>query len=84
VLICCRLLAQGDVFGASISDTLGMRDLLAGLLRDAARSTAISESAVYFRVDKMLPASSSSLLVDPEQTAMTLKVHRLSKQCMPF
>ncbi len=84
MLISCRLLVQGDVFGVSISDTMGMRDLIAGLLRDAARSTAVQESTVYFRVDKMLPASSSSLVVDPEQTAMTLKVHRLSKHCMPF
>ena len=71
----CRLLAQGDVFAVSMADTA---KVLVSLLRDTAISTATPNTLVYFRVDKMLPASNSSLLVDPRHSAMTMKVHHLS------
>ena len=70
----CRLLAQGDVFAVSISDTNGTTDLLKGLLTDAGRRAAITNSLVYFRVDKMLPACLTSLLVDAQRSAMTMRV----------
>ncbi|CAK0786225.1 hypothetical protein CVIRNUC_009438 [Coccomyxa viridis] len=68
-----RLLAQGDVFAVSISDTNGTTDLLKGLLTDAGRRAAITNSLVYFRVDKMLPACLTSLLVDAQRSAMTMR-----------
>ena len=71
-----RLLAQGDVFVVSMADTGGTAEVLASLLRDTAVSTAVPNPLVYFRVDKMLPASNTSLLVDPRRSAMTMKVQQ--------
>ena len=73
----CRLLAQGDVFAVSMADIAGTAEVLASLLRDTAISTDVPSTLVYFRVDKMLPASNTSLLVDPRRTAMTMKVQHL-------
>ena len=73
----CRLLAQGDVFAVSMADTVGTAEVLTSLLRDVAISTAVPENLVYFKVDKMLPASKSSLLVDPRHSAMTMKVQHM-------
>ncbi|CAL5226879.1 g9752 [Coccomyxa viridis] len=68
-----RLLAQGDVFAVSMADIAGTAEVLASLLRDTSISTDVPSTLVYFRVDKMLPASNTSLLVDPRRTAMTMK-----------
>lgn len=62
------------MFAVSIADSVGTAEILASLLRDGAISTGIPNQVVYLRVDKMLPASSTSMLVDPEHSAMTLKV----------
>ncbi len=74
----CRLLAQSDVFVVSMADVAGTAEVLASLLREAAISTDVPSTLVYFRVDKMLPATSTSLLVDPERTAMTMKVQQMA------
>ena len=73
-LLFCRLLAQGDVFAVSMAGVAGTAEVLASLLRDTAISTDVPSTLVYFRVDKMLPATNASLLVDPKRTAMTMKV----------
>ena len=75
-LLSCRLLAKGDVFAVSIADSVGTAEILASLLRDGAISTGVRNQVVYLRVDKMLPASSTSMLVDPEHSAMTMKVQQ--------
>ena len=60
-----------------MADTVGRSEVLASLLRDTAISTAVPSTLVYFRVDKMLPACNSSLLVDPKHSAMTMKVRHM-------
>ena len=65
-----------------MADTVGTAEVLASLLRDTAISTAVPNTLVYFRVDKMLPASDSSLRVDPRHSAMTMKVQHLP-HCAP-
>lgn len=60
-----------------MADIAGTAEVLASLLRDIAISTDVPSTLVYFRVDKMLPANNTSLLVDPKRTAMTMKVQHM-------